>query len=467
MTSSPPSGALGFWRELPVSGRWLLSTVVLQFFGRGLTLPFTIIYLHEVRGFSLDLAGTLMGVLAAVGLAVTAPAGTLIDRLGARVVILGGLACAVVGYTVLAFATEPWTAALGLALAGVFMGVSWPANNSLVATIVTGDLRQRYFGVNFALLNLGIGVGGVVGGLAMDVDRPVTFVAAFLVNAASFVIPAVVLFGPLRGLSGRAVREVRTMPDDDAAGGTATSPAGSAAGQGETAPAAGGSPASSGAAATRPGTESYPAILRRPEVLWLTVLTLLASFAGYGQMEGGFPAYARGVAGVSTQVIGFAFVVNTVVIVALQFWVMNRTRGRRRTFVLALMAIVWAAAWVLLGLTGLMPGGVAAAATVLLFHAVFALGETLQQTALPALTNDMAPDHLRGRYNAISSGAFQVGAIAAPVAAGFLLDRGLSVAFIALVTLGCLSIAGIALALRRRITAEVDGSPQPALSPHT
>ena len=52
-----------------------------------MTLPFTIIYLHEVRGFDLGLAGTLMGLIAIVGFVVTGPAGTLIDRYGARPVI--------------------------------------------------------------------------------------------------------------------------------------------------------------------------------------------------------------------------------------------------------------------------------------------------------------------------------------------------------------------------------------------
>ena len=46
-------GIRTFWRALPTEGRWLLSTVAIQTLGRGLTLPFTIIYLHEVRGFDL------------------------------------------------------------------------------------------------------------------------------------------------------------------------------------------------------------------------------------------------------------------------------------------------------------------------------------------------------------------------------------------------------------------------------
>ncbi|MFD6142342.1 MFS transporter [Promicromonospora sp. NPDC060271] len=421
MTSSPRSGALEFWSELPNDGRWLLSTVIVQFFGRGLTLPFTIIYLHEVRGFSLGLSGTLMGLIAVVGLLVTGPAGALVDRYGARRVMLTGLFFAVAGYAVLAFATVPAVAALGLALFGVQLGVGWPSVNALVATIVDGDLRQRYYGVNFALLNLGVGVGGVVGGLVVDVERPETFVGALLVNAATFVVPIVVLMGPLRHLHGRVDR-----PADDGDGGSSAA-------------------------------EGYLSILRRPEVLWLSGLGLLAAFVGYGQMEGGFPAFARLVAEVSTRAIGFAFVVNTVVIVALQFWVMNRVSGRRRTRVLAVMAVVWATAWLLLGVAGLVPGGTAAVVIVLVFHGFFGLGETLMQSVLPSLTNDMAPAHLRGRYNAISSGAFQAGTIAGPVVAGLLLERGWAGGFIGVVVAGCLGIIAMAVAVGRRVTPEVDG----------
>ncbi|HEX6956214.1 MAG TPA: MFS transporter, partial [Agromyces sp.] len=81
-----------FWRALPTEGRWLLSTVAVSTRGRGLTLPFTIIYLHEVRGFDLALSGALMSLIALTGLLVTGPGGTLIDRYGARPVLLVGLA---------------------------------------------------------------------------------------------------------------------------------------------------------------------------------------------------------------------------------------------------------------------------------------------------------------------------------------------------------------------------------------
>ena len=90
LMSTRAPGLRSFWAELPTAGRWLLSTVAIQTLGRGLTLPFTIIYLHEVRGFELGLSGTLMALIAVVALLVTMPGGTLTDRYGARVMILIG-----------------------------------------------------------------------------------------------------------------------------------------------------------------------------------------------------------------------------------------------------------------------------------------------------------------------------------------------------------------------------------------
>jgi MFS family permease len=411
-------GIRSFWNALPTEGRWLLSTVAIQTLGRWLTLPFTIIYLHEVRGFELGLSGGLMSLIAIVGLVVTGPGGTLIDRFGARTVLLAGLASMIAGCTLLAFATHPAVAAVALVLIGVNFGVSWPGFNALIATVVEGELRQQYFGVNFALVNLGIGVGGIIGGFYVDVDSPETFTAIFIVDAISCLVPVALLLGPLR--------HVRTQaePADDA-----------------------------------PPVGGYREILRQPAVLWLTLLTFLAMFIGYGQMEAGFPAYARQVAEVSTRVVGLAFAVNTAVIVLLQFTVLRRISGHRRTRVMWVMALVWACSWLILGAAGLLPDSVAASIGVLAFMGVFAFGETLLQPTVPAVYNDLASDHNRGRYNAINSAAFQGGAITGPIAAGLLLDQGLSEVYIGIMVVGCLGIGVLATALERRIPASANGVP--------
>ncbi|NYI47712.1 MFS family permease [Nocardioides aromaticivorans] len=407
-----------FWAALPTEGRWLLSTVAIQTLGRGLTLPFTLIYLHEVRGFDLGLSGTLMALIAIVGLLVTGPGGALTDRYGARAILITGISAMIVGNVVLAFATTPLVAGIALVLIGFNFGVSWPAFNALIAAVVSGDLRQQYFGINFALVNLGIGVGGIVGGIFADVDRPGTFTAIFLGDAISGLVPMALLLGPLRHVHGRA-----TAPDD-----------------GDEAPAV-----------------CYLSILRQPAVRWLTALTFVAMFIGYGQLEAGLPGFARQAAEVSTRTVGLAFAVNTAVIVLLQFTVLNRISGRLRTRVMVVMAVIWAGAWGLLGLAGAVPGGAVAVAGVLGFMAVFALGETLLQPTVPAMSNDLAADHTRGRYNAISAAAFQAGAIAGPVVAGFLLDHDLWSAYVVLMVVGCVAIAAMALVLERHVPETANG----------
>ena len=414
---STDGGLRTFWAALPAEGRWLLSTVAIQTLGRGLTLPFTVIYLHEVRGIELGLSGLLMSLIAVFALVVTGPAGSLTDRLGARVMLLLATTSQAVGCVILAFATTPAAVALAFLFIGFNFGIAWPAFNALIAAVVSGPARQQYFGINFALVNLGIGLGGVIGGIVVDVDRPETFTAIFLADAASMLVPIALLLGPLRRVHGRA-----EAPEH---------------------------------ASDEPG--SYLAILRQPSVLWLTLLTFVATFVGYGQMEAGMPAFARGVAEVSTGVVGFAFAVNTAVIVGLQFFVLGRISGRRRTRVFMVMSALWAMSWVVLGLAGLVPGSVAASAAVLVFMGLFALGETMLQPTVPAITNDLAPDHLRGRYNAISAGAFQGGTILGPVVAGVLLQHRLAAAYIAMLVAGCAGMIWLALLLERRITLEVNG----------
>ena len=408
-----------FWTQLSPEGRWLLSTVAVQTLGRGLTLPFTVIYLHEVRGFSLDLAGALMAFIAIVALAVTGPGGALTDRLGARRVLLFSTTSQLVGCAVLAFATTPALAALAMAFLGVNFGMSWPAFNALIAAVTAGEMRQQYFGINFALVNLGIGVGGVIGGIYADVSRPHTFTVIFLADAASMLVPIALLLGPLRHVTGH-----HEAPE--------------------------GADASEG---------SYGAILRNPAVIGMTALTFIAVFVGYGQLEAGFPAFARQVGEVSTRVVGFSFAVNTAVIVLLQFLVLRRIAGHRRTRVMLAMCGLWASSYLVLGATGFVPGTVAAAG-VLAFMAMFALGETMMQPTSPAITNDMAPDHLRGRYNAVNAGAFQAGAIGGPLFAGFVLDRGWSTAYVVILVAGCGLIASLALVVERLIPATVNGVPE-------
>ncbi|MBD5831269.1 MFS transporter [Janibacter melonis] len=408
-------GVRGFWAALPREGRFLLSTVALQRLGRGMTLPFTVIYLHEVRGFSLELSGTLMGLMAIIAACYGPFAGALVDRVGARLVVMSGSVLASLGAVALALASTLPMALLACLLLGLAHGTGWAGSNSLIATIVAGPMRQRYFGVNFALLNLGIGVGGILAGAIVDVERPATFEALFLLDAVLVLIPVMWLLGPLRHVHGRAEPSESAEP------------------------------------------ASYRAILRRPGFGWILAVSALTSTVGYGQMEAGVPAFARSISLVSTEAVGLLFAANTAVIVLLQFVVLHRIEGHRRTRVMMVLLAVWAVSWGLLGLSGLVPGTLAATLLVVAYGAVFGLGETMLHPSIPAMVNDSAPDHMRGRMNAASSTSFLVGAVLGPVIAGQLLGKGLAEIFIGCMLLGLLASAWLLLRIERIVSPEVNG----------
>ena len=92
---------------------------------------------------------------------------------------------------------------------------------------------------------------------------------------------------------------------------------------------------------------------------------------------------------------------------------------------------------------------------------VFALGETLMQPTIPALVNDLAPDHLRGRYNALSSAAFQLAAIVAPPISGALVGHGLGSVYIGVLVVGSLAVGAFAVA-PARAAAAARGQRRPA-----
>jgi MFS family permease len=332
-------------------------------------------------------------------------------------VIIGSIA-QTIGCSVLAFAETLPVAVVGIVFIGICNAGGWSAFNVLISSIVEGPVRMQYFGINFALINLGIGLGGVVGGIWADVDRPSTFTTIFLVDAACMLIPGALMLGPLRNVHGRS-----EAPADGGDG----------------------------------GATNYLALLKRPGVAQLVMISLIFAFVGYGQMEGGFPAFARQVSEVSTRVIGWAFALNTLVIVLFQFFVLRRIQGHRRTRVMVVLAAMWALAWLALGLTELVPGTITAVVLVMGYHAVFAAGETMLQPTLPAITNDLAPAHLRGRYNALTAGAFQMGAIIGPLSAGLLLNHHLGAVFIGMLIAGCALMAVSSVRLERRISPEANG----------
>src|SRR5919204_726409 len=108
---------------------------LLNAFGNGVVLPFLIIYLHNVRGIGLGLAGLIAASNSAAALVTGFVAGSLSDRFGARSVLASALLMMAGAIVLFPLIREAWHAFALSAALGAGSGAFWPGQSSLVAAL--------------------------------------------------------------------------------------------------------------------------------------------------------------------------------------------------------------------------------------------------------------------------------------------------------------------------------------------
>src|ERR1700704_2131274 len=99
------------WRTgLPRPVLILQAGDALNYFAYGLVLPFEIIYLHQIRGFSTSTAGLVLAATMGSSAIVTPPTGALLDRYSAKALVVAGSLASSLGYAGFAFVDRPWQA---------------------------------------------------------------------------------------------------------------------------------------------------------------------------------------------------------------------------------------------------------------------------------------------------------------------------------------------------------------------
>jgi MFS family permease len=394
---------------------WLLQATGLAVFGTGVAIPFLVIYLHDVRGISLGLAGLVAASNGLCALVAGPVAGALADRIGARPTLLVSLVVLAAAFAMFPLIRQPWHAFLLNGLAGVGSGGFWPSHATLLSALTPPKHLAAAFAQRNITANLGIGLGGLVGGLIARTGDPSTFTTLFGLASGVFLLFAAIVS---RLPSGKQADVSETTPD----------------------------------------LEGYRAVARDRPYVWFIALNTLLISATIG-LTGIFPAFAKNEAGVSERELGIVFFVNTLLIVLLQLPVTRHQAGRRRMVAFAAMAGLWACTWLLV-----LAGGLwleAASAAVLFAFAigvVGALGECLHGSVQGPLVTDLAPRRLLGRYMAVSTSSWELGFVIGPAVGGILLQVE-PYALWPVAAGGCALVAIGSLLLERRLPPAVLRTP--------
>ncbi len=392
----------------------------LSAFGLGFTVPYLYVYVAQVRGLGSMTAGLVLAVFAVAALIVLPFAGRAIVRRGPLPVLLIALVTAALGALSLGLSASAATVLLSAAALGAGQAVMQPALATMIVDCSTAETRSRAFAMQFFLQNLGLGVGGLIGGHLVDTTSASSFTLLFAIEAAMFLV-LVAVMATVR--APRAPR-VEAVPGRAAGG-------------------------------------SWKQLLGNRAMVQLCVLGFVLFFACYGQFESGLSAYGVEAAGITTSALGTALAANTLMIVVAQFAVLKFVERRKRSRVIAAVGLIWAVAWAVAGYAGLGHGSqTMATAAFISTYALFGLGEAMLSPTLAPLVADLAPTGLAGQYNSAFALVKQL-ALAIGPAVGGPLGASLHAPYIVAFLLFSLGITVLAVRLGRQLT---DVQNQPSLA---
>jgi MFS family permease len=384
---------------------WILQAGGLaNMFGNGVIGPFLIIYLHNVRGISLGLAGLIVASNSAAGLVSGFVGGALSDRVGPRAVLAGSLFVLAVANALFPLIRSPWHAFALNMLAGAGSGAFWPSQSSLLNALTPRERLHSAFAQQRMTMNLGLALGGLVAGAIARTSHPGTFTLLFLLNTTTFVAFVFVLrFVP-------APRHVETHE--------------------------------------LPGR--YADVLRNRIFLAFILLNVVLIGGGIAVASELLPPFAKNTAHVDERAIGILWFVFAGAIAIGQLPMVKLIEGKRRMRGLALMGIVWAASFLAIGAGGHWFTGTDAALVFGVAVAVFALAECLHGAIYAPVAVHLAEPRLIGRYMAFSSFSWQLGFFVGPAAGGFVLQHSPLALWPAAAAI-CVAASGYALLLDRRL----------------
>lgn len=360
------------WLSFPAALRLLLLGDLITAFGTGLTQPYLVILLHLVKGLPLVTATGLTSLLALASVPGNWLSGSLADRIGGYRTMTLGLSIAAAG--LLAVSAGHGGVLLGASVATIGFGwsLTLPAYSALIGGLAPEGMGGRAFTAQYALFNVGMGSGAATG--AVTVRNGITGTLAVLwVVAAASCLAAIVLVQLARGRA-----PVRPAADGERPSG------------------------------------GYRAVLADRALRPVLVATLLFTAAGYGVYNAGLPVLAvlSGVPGS----IGAANVANCLTVVAGLPFALTLATKLRPGQLATVTALLWSAGWALCAVAA-NTSALSGTAVLVVAAIVMGLGEITLSGVLPGLINALAPEELRGRYNALLTLATTAGLWLGPVLA--------------------------------------------------
>ncbi|MFD9393192.1 MFS transporter [Streptomyces sp. NPDC060000] len=337
--------------------KYMLGMVV-DAVGSGMYLPLSLLYFHHVTGLPLTRVGAVMTTAAVISLVSNPVAGVLIDRFGARTVVVGGYLLRAAGFCLYPLVTDG-TVMFAVVLLVAFGDMAYPPSiQSFVAEIVQGRERDTLLAAQRSLRNAGLGAGGLLAGAVLALDSDSAYHVIVLGAAAGCLAAALCIGSIPTGRTG----------------------------------------APGGPRASRAG--GYRLVMRNRAFLALSLLNIPTAF-GYMILSVSLPVYLTQELDASDSLVGVLYAVNTAGIALLQIPVTRALVRCRRTRAVSSGAAVFALSFLVYAVLSALSNDTVLLIGVFGATALFTAGELLHGATASALVANAAPEETRGRHMAV------------------------------------------------------------------
>jgi MFS family permease len=350
---------------------WLLFWgMLINAAGGSMIWPFLTIYMHQRLDIPLTTVTLLLTLNSAAGLATTTVAGPAADRFGRKGVMVLSLVSG--SATLLAMssagALQPW--AILMAINGAFSPLFRIGSNSMVADLIEPDRRASAYALLRMSNNLGVAIGPSVGGFVTAASYALAFYIAAGANATFALL---ILFFVAETVPQKQAIADQPRPDG-----------------------------------------GYSQVLRdRPFLAFCGVYTLAGM--AYSLMMVLLPVYAKENFGVPESQYGFIMATNAAMVVLFQYTTTRLAERYHHLPVLAAGSLFYALGAGSVALGWNFP-------TFLASMVILTIGEMIMIPTSTALTANLAPPTMRGRYMSVYSLTWGIGFGIGPVIGGFLND---------------------------------------------
>lgn len=181
------SGIVGVWQTFPTALKRLLVSDVIIRTCEGMTGVITILYVTNVKQFSITQYGTLIAIQMITSILVYIPAGKIADRLGRKPFVI---------VTFLSFALFPLAIVTASSFAFIVLAfvigglreIGEPARKAMIVDFAQDNVRARSVGLYYLVRSLSITPAAAIGGLLWTISPQVPFIVAGLIGFIGTVV---------------------------------------------------------------------------------------------------------------------------------------------------------------------------------------------------------------------------------------------------------------------------------------